>query len=148
MSNQTVPLCDDGLNPTYIPFRERALLLHLVDIGKQSMQSAVGANTAPAAAAGRVLSRLVEAETYLLGGDKLHLVDTKALLALLRCAELMEETFSTRFSDERVREAAPELDVADYGWLHTACAYDAVAARDVADFLRQWIVARLGNDNN
>lgn len=142
MSNQTVPLCDDGLNPAYIPFRERALLLHLVDIGKQSMQSA------PAGSAGRVLDRLVEAETYLLGGDKLHLVDTKALLALLRCAELMEETFSTRFSDERVREAAPELDAADYGWLHTACAYDTVAARDVADFLRQWIVARLGNDNN
>lgn len=142
MSNQTVPLCDDGLNPAYIPFRERALLLHLVDIGKQSMQSVGGGS------ADRVLSRLVEAETYLLGGDKLHLVDTKALLALLRCAELMEETFSTRFSDERVREAAPELDVADFGWLHTACAYDTVAARDVADFLRQWIVARLGNDNN
>lgn len=142
MSNQTVPLCDDGLNPAYIPFRERALLLHLVDIGKQSMWSAGGSS------AGRVLDRLVEAETYLLGGDKLHLVDTKALLALLRCAELMEETFSTRFSDERVREAAPELDAADYGWLHTACAYDTVAARDVADFLRQWIVARLGNDNN
>lgn len=142
MSNQTVPLCDDGLNPAYIPFRERALLLHLVDIGKQSMQSVSGSR------AGRVLDRLVEAETYLLGGDELHLVDTKALLALLRCAELMEETFSTRFSDERVREAAPELDVADFGWLHTACAYDAVAARDVADFLRQWIVARLGNDNN
>lgn len=142
MSNQTVPLCDDGLNPAYIPFRERALLLHLVDIGKQSMQSVGGGS------ADRVLSRLVEAETYLLGGDKLHLVDTKALFALLRCAELMEETFSTRFSDEHVREAAPELDAADYGWLHTACAYDAVAARDVADFLRQWIVARLGNDNN
>lgn len=142
MSNQTVPLCDDGLNPAYIPFRERALLLHLVDIGKQSMQSVGGGS------AGRVLDRLVEAETYLLGGDELHLVDTKALFALLRCAELMEETFSTRFSDEHVREAAPELDVADYGWLHTACAYDAVAARDVADFLRQWIIARLGNDNN
>ena len=142
MSNRTVPLCDDGLNPAYIPFRERALLLHLVDIGKQSMQSVGGGS------AGRVLDRLVEAETYLLGGDKLHLVDTKALFALLRCAELMEETFSTRYSDERVREAAPELDVADFGWLHTACAYDAVAARDVADFLRQWIVARLGNDNN
>lgn len=142
MSNQTVPLCDDGLNPAYIPFRERALLLHLVDIGKQSMWSAGGSS------AERVLDRLVEAETYLLGGDKLHLVDTRALLALLRCAELMEETFSTRFSDERVREAAPELDAADYGWLHTACAYDTVAARDVADFLRQWIVARLGKDNN
>lgn len=142
MSNQTVPLCDDGLNPAYIPFRERALLLHLVDIGKQSMQSVGGSS------ADRVLSRLVEAETCLLGGDKLHLVDTKALFALLRCAELMEETFSTRFSDERVREAAPELDVADYGWLHTACAYDAVAARDVADFLRQWIVARLDKDNS
>lgn len=141
MSNQTVPLCDDGLNPAYIPFRERALLLHLVDIGKQSMQSVGGGS------AGRVLSRLVETETYLLGGDELHLVDTKALFALLRCAELMEETFSTRFSDERVREAAPELDVTDFGWLHTACAYDAVAARDVADFLRQWIVARLGKDN-
>ena len=140
MSNQTVPLCDDGLNPAYIPFRERALLLHLVDIGKQSVQSAAGASPASAE---RVLDRLVEAEAYLLGGDKLHLVDTKALFALLRCAELMEETFSTRFSDERVREAAPELDAADYGWLHTACAYDTVAARDVADFLRQWIVARL-----
>lgn len=144
MSNQTVPLCDDGLNPAYIPFRERALLLHLVDIGKQSVQSAAVANTAPAGPAERVLDRLVEAETYLLGADKLHLVDTKALFTLLRCAELMEETFSTRFSDERVREAAPELDAADYSWLHTACAYDTVAARDVADFLRQWIVARLG----